>query len=55
MVHEALQPILRHKDICGVNLYDVGLGEKIEEMTHEMLQGEDAVGKTILKYVSTGE
>lgn len=54
-VHQALRPILSDEKICGLDLYKVGLGKKIEDMTLEMLKGAGAVKRTIEKYVMRGE
>jgi len=50
-IHDALQPILSNREMFGLNLYQVGLGLKIEGMVDDMLKGEGAVRKTIKKYV----
>ena len=42
-VGEKLRPILSNKIIFGVDLYEVGLGEKIENMVKEELTGIGAV------------
>lgn len=38
-------------DVFGVDLYAVGLGEKIEGMVKELYAGNGAVRKTLHKYV----
>lgn len=43
--------ILRDESIFGVNLYEIGLGEKIESMFHEMIAGPGAVYHTLEKYL----
>ncbi|MDF2921268.1 MAG: dioxygenase [Paenibacillaceae bacterium] len=43
--------ILSDAAIFGVNLYEVGLGEKIEGMFYEMLAGPGAVRRTLEKHV----
>ena len=50
-VHAAVQPILSNKDIFVVDLYEVGLGEKVEGMFLELLAGPGAVAATIKKYI----
>ena len=40
------------KDVFGVDLYEAGLGEKIEAMVAELYAGPGAVRKTLHKYVS---
>ncbi len=47
----ALKPILSSDKIFGVNLYEVGLAEKIEEMLLEMIAGPGAVRATLQKYL----
>ena len=46
-----LQPILSNEVLCGVDLYKVGLGEKIEVMFEELIAGPGAVRATLVKYV----
>lgn len=48
---EQLKPILSNKNIFEVNLYEVGLGEKIEDMFREMLKRNGAVRATLKKYL----
>lgn len=49
-IHEAVQSILSNKEIFVVDLYKVGLGEKVEGMLLELLAGPGAVAATIKKY-----
>jgi fructuronate reductase len=49
--HECLKDILSNEIIFGVDLYKVGLGEKIEGFFGEMLKGEGAVRSTLKKYL----
>ena len=46
-----LQPILSNEVLFGVDLYKVGLGEKIEGMFNELIAGLGAVRATLVKYV----
>ncbi|MBR0203234.1 MAG: mannitol dehydrogenase family protein [Synergistaceae bacterium] len=46
-----LKPILSNKNIFGVNLYEAGLGEKIEAMFREEIAGVGAVRATLRKYL----
>lgn len=46
-----LQPILANKTIFGVDLYEVGLGEKVEKMFQEMIVGKGAVKSTLDKHI----
>jgi fructuronate reductase len=50
--HAALEPILSNSVIFGVNLYEAGLGEKVESYFEELLAGTGAVAATLHKYVS---
>lgn len=50
-IHAAAQPILSNKEIFTLDLYEVGLGEKIEGYLAEELAGPGAVRATIKKYV----
>lgn len=43
--------LLADERLFGVQLYEIGLGDKIEGMFHEMLAGPGAVRSTIEKYV----
>lgn len=47
-----LRPILSNDKIFAVNLYEVGLGERIEGMFGEMITGPGAVRKTLQNYLS---
>lgn len=51
LVHEAVTPILSNAEIFDCNLYDLGLGEKIEGLFLEELAGTGAVRATIKKYL----
>ncbi len=48
---EHLKPLLSNDKIFGVNLYSVGLGEKIEGYFKELIAGKDAVKNVLEKYV----
>lgn len=50
-VHKALEPILSDDTIFAVNLYEAGLGEKVEGMFAELTAGTGAVRATLKKYV----
>ncbi|MCM1245060.1 MAG: mannitol dehydrogenase family protein [Roseburia sp.] len=50
-VHAALEPILKDKSIFAVDLYEAGLGEKVEGMFAELIAGKGAVRETLKKYV----
>lgn len=50
-VGDSLRPILSNEEIFGVNLYDIGLGEKIEDYFKEMILGKGAVRATLQRYV----
>lgn len=48
---DQLKPLLSNKELFGSDLYEVGIGERIEAMFTEMLKGPGAVVKTLAKYV----
>lgn len=48
---DVLRPILSNEKIFAVDLYEVGLGEKIESMFLELLAGPGAVRETLKKYL----
>jgi fructuronate reductase len=47
-----LKKLYSRSDVFGVNLYEVGLGDKIESMAAELFAGPGAVRRTLHKYVS---
>ena len=47
-----LEPILSDKRFFTVNLYEAGLGEKVEGYFEELVAGPGAVAKTLAKYVA---
>ena len=49
--HDALCPILSDAHLFGVDLYEVGLGERIEGYFAEMVDGVGAIRRTLHKYV----
>lgn len=49
-VRDNLKPILSNKTIFGMDLYEVGLGEKIEDYFTEMIESKGAVRKILQKY-----
>lgn len=51
MFFEHLKPILSNERIFFVDIYTTGLGEKIENMFREMLEGPGAIKATVHKYV----
>jgi fructuronate reductase len=52
---EALKPILSNPVLFSVNLYDAGLGTKIEAYFHELVSGRHAVRNTLIKYLDREE
>lgn len=48
----ALKKLYSRKDVFGLDLYEAGLGEKIEGMVKELFAGKGAVRATLHKYVS---
>lgn len=51
-IHQTIKEILSNASIFGVNLYEVGLGEKVEQLFIELIQGKGAVRNTLVKYLS---
>ena len=51
-VHEKVEPILRNAAIFGSDLYQAGIGERIEELLVEELEGPGAVRKVLVKYLA---
>ena len=47
-----LKPILSNTHIFGVDLYEAGVGGKVEEMFREMLKGKGAVRAALKKYLA---
>ncbi len=47
-----LERLYRRADVFGVDLYEAGLGKRIEAMAAELYAGPGAVRKTLHKYVS---
>ncbi|MCF0104506.1 MAG: mannitol dehydrogenase family protein [Eggerthellaceae bacterium] len=50
-IHEAVEPILSDDELFGVDLYELGLGDKIELLLLEELAGIGAVRATLEKYL----
>jgi fructuronate reductase len=50
-VHERLYPVLANAELFGANLYEVGLGDKIERFFEEMISAPGAVRATLKKYL----
>ncbi|MCK8488733.1 mannitol dehydrogenase family protein [Paenibacillus sp. MBLB2552] len=46
-----VRAIIQDENIFGVQLYEIGLGEKIEGMFFEMMAGPGAVSQTLKKYL----
>ena len=49
---EKLKPILSNAHIFGVNLYDAGLGNKVEGLVREQLEGVGAVRRSLKKHLA---
>ena len=47
-----LKQLYSRTDIFGVNLYEIGLGERVESIAKELFAGFGAIRKTLHKYVS---
>jgi fructuronate reductase len=50
--HETLKPILSDSKLFAVNLYEAGLGKKVESYFEELVAGPGAVAATLHKYVN---
>ncbi|MFW6035837.1 MAG: mannitol dehydrogenase family protein [Halothermotrichaceae bacterium] len=50
-VGDSLRPILSSESLMGSDLYQLGIGEKIEGYFKEMIAGKNAVRKTLEKYL----
>ena len=50
-VHDAVSPILSNPRVFSLDLYEAGLGGKIEGYLHEMLAGPGAVAATISRHI----
>lgn len=50
--NDNLKPILSNSNIFGSDLYKAGIGEKIEAMFLELIEGKGAVRKTLKKYMA---
>jgi fructuronate reductase len=50
--HAALEPILSNSAIFAVNLYEAGLGEKIETYFAELMAGKGAVATALARHTS---
>jgi fructuronate reductase len=49
--YSCLRQLFSRNDVFGVDLYEIGLGEQIEDMVKELFAGTGAVRKTLHKYV----
>ncbi|WP_283606385.1 mannitol dehydrogenase family protein [Faecalispora anaeroviscerum] len=49
--HGQLRPVLENETVFGVNLYQAGLGEKVEDMFKELIAGPHAVRETLKRYM----
>ncbi len=49
---DTLKPVLSNKHIFGVDLYEAGLGRKVEELVREQLEGVGAVRRTLKKHLA---
>ncbi|MFZ5988776.1 MAG: mannitol dehydrogenase family protein [Bacillota bacterium] len=48
---DSLKPILSNRKLFGSNLYDIGLGQRIEDYFKEMISGKHAVRNVLQKYI----
>ena len=46
-----LKPVLANANIFGIDLYEAGIGELIEKMFTEEIEGPGAVRRTLQKYL----
>ena len=46
-----LRKILSNESIFGINLYEAGIGEKVEKMFLEEIEGTGAVRRTLSRYM----
>jgi len=46
-----LKNLLSNANIFGINLYEAGIGDKIEEMFVEEISGKGAIRETLKKYL----
>lgn len=46
-----LKPLLSNENLFGIDLYEAGLGDLIEELFVELIQGSGAVRATLMKHV----
>ena len=49
---DQLKGILSNEVIFGVNLYEAGIGEKIEQIIREEIAGPGSIRKTVQKYLA---
>ena len=49
---DQLKPVLANETIFGVNLYEAGLGEKVEEIFKAYIAGPGAVRKAVQEYLA---
>lgn len=49
--HGQLKNILSNENIFGIDLYEAGIGERVEEMFLEEIAGPKAVRATLKKYI----
>jgi fructuronate reductase len=49
--HKVLQPILSDSKIFAVNLYEAGLGEKVERYFEDLMAGPGAVAETLKRHL----
>ena len=50
--YSCLRRLYSRRDVFGLDLYEAGLGERIEDMVRELFAGNGAVRRTLHKYVS---
>jgi fructuronate reductase len=50
-IHNKLEPILSNPSLFGLNLYEIGLGERVQEYFLQMIRGPGAVRKLLSQMV----
>ena len=51
LIQDSLRIYCQNANIFGINLYEAGIGDKIEEMFVEEIAGKGAVRNTLKKYL----
>lgn len=54
-IGEKIRPLLSNSSVFGIDLYEYGLGKKVEGMFLELISGENAVKNTLERYLNNQE